>query len=705
MKLLRRRRSRSSYAFFVGGVFQARSTKIFTGTVVAFLLLFFVLPASLTGGIYSWLKDDIPSPDTILVQKPSLSTYIYDAEGSLIGSFAAERRQLVPLSAVSLPMRQAIVAVEDARFYQHWGVDPWGILRAAFRNIRKGEISEGASTITQQLVRQLVLTNERSLKRKLIEAISAIKLEMTLSKDEILERYLNQVYFGRGAYGVAAAARSYFDKEPSELTVPEAALLAGLVQAPGRFRPFEVPGPVVERRAHVLHRMAQEGYLTAKEAKELAESSLNLRSPEPAEVGGHFMEYVRRQLEEMFGVERLYRGGLRVHTTLILKYQKAAEEAARKGIQKLVSRRWRREAKNPTWRGPEAAVFAMEPKTGAVRAMVGGLDFQKSKFNRAIQALRQPGSAFKPIVYAAAIQAGYTPVDTILDAPLVLDGGEGKPDWKPRNYARDFRGRLSLADALAASRNTVSVRLVRSVGLERVIEFACLLGIQSPISPTMASALGSSVTTLQEIVAAYSVFANQGRYAGPFAIERVEDSEGTVLFQDESEPVEVIQPEVAFVVTHMMRGVVEHGTARAVRVLDRPIAGKTGTTNDFRDNWFVGFSPQLVAGVWVGFDLPRSLGYAETGGKNAVPIFVDFFAKAHEGKQVAEFPPPPGVEFVRIDPATGLLASRTSQKASFEVFIQGTAPTQFARSDKIRADDIFRVGERRLVSGSTFSAR
>ncbi|MEE9239887.1 MAG: penicillin-binding transpeptidase domain-containing protein, partial [bacterium] len=499
------------------------------------------------------------------------------------------------------------------------------------------------------------------------------------------------------------AARTYFDKEATGLTAAEAALLAGLVQAPGRYRPFEDPGPARERRAHVLRRMAAAGHISAEEGERFAESPLNLRSPEPIHVGGHFVEYVRRQLENMFGNDRLYRGGLRVYTSLSLKDQEAAEEAVSKGIQKLVRRRWRKEAKDPEWKGPEGALLAMDPRTGAIRAMVGGLDFQKSKFNRAIQAFRQPGSAFKPVVYAAAIKSGFTPVDAILDAPLVLDGGAGQPAWKPRNYARDFRGRLSLMDALAASRNTVSVRLVRSVGIKRVIDFARLLRIKSPISPTMASALGSSVTTLGEIVSAYSVFANLGLYSQPFAIRRVEDSQGEVLFEHEAELTEAIRPGIAYVVTHMLRGVVEWGTARGVRVLGRPIAGKTGTTNNFRDNWFIGYSPQLVAGVWVGFDLPRSLGYAETGGKNAVPIFVDFFRKALEGKPIADFSPPPGVEFVRIDPATGLLASRSSRKSKFEAFIRGTAPTQYTGSEKIRPDAIFRVGEQKSPSRSTLA--
>ncbi|MBT3820791.1 MAG: hypothetical protein HOG04_05280 [Nitrospinaceae bacterium] len=323
--------------------------------------------------------------------------------------------------------------------------------------------------------------------------------------------------------------------------------------------------------------------------------------------------------------------------------------------------------------------------------MVGGMNFQKSKFNRAVQALRQPGSAFKPIVYAAAINNGFTAVDAILDAPIVMKGGRGRPDWKPENYGRNFRGRLSLRDALAASRNTVSVRLVREVGMGRVIKFARSLGIRSPIAPTMSSALGASVTTLKEMVSAYTVFANNGMYNQSYAISRVEDSTGQVLARHKPHPIEAISPGVAYVTTQMLKGVVENGTGRKALALGRPIAGKTGTTNAFRDNWFIGFSPGLVAGVWVGFDLPRSLGFSETGGRNSAPIFVDFFREALKGSPIEDFMPPKGVEFVRIDKETGLRATRASQKTAFEVFLEGTAPTQFAGMRGGRADAIFRA--------------
>lgn len=373
MRFFRKKPRPSSYAFFVSNT--VTPARILSGVAVAFIVAFFVLPASITGGIYSWVKDDVPTSDAILIQKPSLATYVYDLNGALIGSFAAERRRLLRLSEMAPAMRHAIVAVEDERFYHHWGIDPWGILRAAFNNIWYGKVKQGASTLTQQLVRQLVLNSERTLKRKIIEAISAVRLELTLSKDEILERYLNLVYFGRGAYGVAAAARTYFDKEAIDLTPVESALLAGLVQAPGRYRPFEDPGPSLQRRAHVLRRMAASGYIKLEESEELSKSSLGLKSPAPIRMGGHFVEYVRRELEDKFGTERLYRGGLRVYTTLNLAYQAAAEKAVRKGVKTLIMRRWRLKSADPSWRGPESALLAIHPQTGAIRAMVGGLDF------------------------------------------------------------------------------------------------------------------------------------------------------------------------------------------------------------------------------------------------------------------------------------------------------------------------------------------
>ncbi|MBI3129636.1 MAG: PBP1A family penicillin-binding protein [Candidatus Tectomicrobia bacterium] len=682
-----KRRPSSAYAFFVGSTLRKKVSRVVRLAWTAFVL--FGLPLIGAFAVLVWVSDDIPRSAAILDHRPSLTTFVHDAGGRLVGSFAAEQRKLLPLAEISPAMRHAAVSVEDERFYRHWGVDPWGILRAAVNNLRSGGISEGASTITQQLVRLLTLQREKSLKRKVVEAIAAVRLEMSLTKDQILERYLNQVYFGQGAYGVAAAARTYFNKEASELTVPEAALLAGLIQAPGRFRPFDNPGPALERRAHVLWRMEVAGYLKPGEGGRLARSPLELRAPEPIRVGGHFLEHVRRQLEEMYGSETLYRGGLRVHTTLRLDAQEAAENAVREGVRKLVERRWPQRSKEPGWRSPEAALLALDVRSGAIRAMAGGTDFGQSKFNRTVQALRQPGSSFKPIVYAAAVDMGFTPVDSVLDAPIVMEGGGGGL-WKPENYSRNFSGRLSLREALAESRNTASIRLVGALGMGRLIRFARSLGIRSEISPTLSSALGASAVTLQEMVSAYSVFASGGIHRTPYAIERIEDGEGRVIYRHEDRPEPAIRPEVAYVLTHMLKTVVEAGTARGAAVLGRPLAGKTGTTNEFRDNWFIGFTPDLAAGVWVGFDLPQPLGPGETGGRNAVPIFVDFFRASGLEAPMRDFIPPPGVEFVRVDKETGLLATRATRKTGFEVFVRGTAPTQYADAGQRGTDAFFR---------------
>ncbi|MEK6711456.1 MAG: PBP1A family penicillin-binding protein [Nitrospinota bacterium] len=683
----RKRRPASPYAFFVGSTLRKKATRAIRLAWGAFVL--FGLPVLALLGVLAWVAGDVPSSGAILDHRPSLTTFVYDAEGRLIGGFAAEQRRLLTLPEVAPAMRQAAVAVEDERFYRHWGIDPWSILRAAYANLRSRGIAEGASTITQQLVRLLTQRRERSLRRKVIEAIAAVRLEMALTKDQILERYLNQVYFGRGAYGVAAAARTYFDKEASALTAPEAALLAGLIQAPGRFRPFDNPGPSLERRAHVLGRMEAAGYLKRGQADQLAQAPLELRAPEPVKVGGHFLEHVRRQLEEMYGSETLYRGGLRVHTTLRLDAQEAAEGAVRRGVGKLVARRWPEKSREPGWRAPEAALLALHPATGAIIAMAGGVDFGQSKFNRAVQALRQPGSSFKPIVYAAAVDMGFTPVDSVLDAPIVMEGGGGGA-WKPENYSRNFQGRLSLREALAESRNTASIRLMGALGMSRLIGFARSMGIRSEISPTLASALGSSALTLQELVGAYSVFASGGVYRTPYAIGRIEDGAGRVIYRHEDRPEPAIRPEVAYVITHMLKTVVESGTARGAAALNRPLAGKTGTTNEFRDNWFIGYTPDFVAGVWLGFDLPQPLGYGESGGRNAVPIFVDFFEAVGRDVPLRDFVPPPGVEFVRVDKETGLLATRATRRAGFDVFVRGTAPTQYADAGRREADAFFR---------------
>ncbi|MEE9274373.1 MAG: transglycosylase domain-containing protein, partial [bacterium] len=417
MGIFRKTPSPSSYFFFVGAAPPPAPKK--RRLLLPAIILLLALPLLTAGALYLWVRAEIPSTDAVLTRRPSLTTLVYGARGGLIGRFYAERRRLLPLKEVSLPMRRAIVAVEDERFYRHFGVDPVGVLRAALRNLRSWTASEGASTLTQQLVRLLVLGRERTFKRKVIEAFTALQIEATLGKEEILERYLNLVYFGRGAYGVAAAARTYFDKSASRLTVAEAAFLAGLVQAPGRFRPFTDPGPSLARRAHVLRRMEAAGGLAPGEARRLAKTPLRLRSPAPIRAGGHFLAHVRRRLEETYGSSRLYRGGLRVYTTLDLEAQRAAEAAVRRGVERLVRRRWPGRAREELWKGPEAALLALDARSGAVRAMVGGVDFQKSRFNRAVQALRQPGSAFKPIVYAAAVNMGFTPVDSLLDAPIV----------------------------------------------------------------------------------------------------------------------------------------------------------------------------------------------------------------------------------------------------------------------------------------------
>ncbi|GIX47699.1 MAG: penicillin-binding protein 1A [Candidatus Tectimicrobiota bacterium] len=752
--------------------------------------------------LYRELAADLPSVEELTRYQPSLVTTVYDRHGQPLADFFVEKRFLVPLEAIPQPLRQATVAVEDSRFYTHHGIDVLGILRALWTNLRAGEVREGASTITQQLARTLFLTRERTLKRKLREVILALRIERRFSKDQILEMYLNQIFYGHNAYGVEAAAQTYFGKSVSELTLSEAALIAGLPRAPNRYSPLVNPELSRKRRDHVLRRMVEEGYITAAQAQAAQQAPLVLRpKPEPARQAPYFVEYVRQYLEEHYGATALYRGGFAVHTTLDLRLQQAAERALREGLRAIDKRRgyrgplkrlvltgeaavdaariqavtmpdgdptvrvgevlpgvvlevhpdevvvavkagrgllpaegfaWVREAnlqQDYAWRRPlraeeifqrgdviavrvlavdpagkahrlfleqepavEGALVAMEVGTGEVLAMVGGYDFARSQFNRAVQAQRQPGSAFKPIVYAAALEAGMTPASIVIDAPVVKPGAEPDTYWKPENYSEKFYGPTTLRTALAHSRNLVTVRVADKIGVPAVLAYARRLGITSPLAPYLSLALGASDVTLLELAAAYGVFANAGMYVPPLFITRIVDRHGKVLEEHLPQARRAMSPELAYVMTSLLQGVIEHGTGRRVRALGRPAAGKTGTTNEFRDAWFIGYTPELLAGVWVGMDDRTTLGYRETGGRVASPIWLDFMREAVKEQPITDFPAPPGVRFVRIEAQSGRLATAATQEPTlFEAFVDGTQPTPAATPPPDLRRDIHRL--------------
>jgi penicillin-binding protein 1A len=616
---------------------------------------------------FTILPKSLPSVAALESFEPLQGTKVYDDNDELITELHVERRIFVPLAQVPQSLRDAVIATEDRRFYYHWGIDPIGIVRAIFQNYRRGRIVEGGSTITQQLTKVLFLTPDKSLERKLKEAVLAIELERRYSKDRILEMYLNQVYFGQGAYGVEAAARTYFGKSVSELTVREAALLAGLPRAPSSYAPFEHPEAAKRRRELVLRRLVEYGTLRDADAKRLAKTDLGLIPPEKRRTTGqYFLEYVQQTLEAKYGADMVFKGGLKVYTTLNPSMQLTAELALRDGLRALEGR-----TKGRPGEHPEGAIVTVEPQTGFVRAMVGGYDFFRSEFNRAVQAKRQPGSAFKPFVYIAALESGLTPATQVDDSPVSYAVGPNGNAWKPENYDRKFRGPTTLQQAIEESVNIVTVKLQERIGINRTVQVARRFGIASPLTQNLSLALGTSDLTLLELTSAYGALAHQGLWVRPTTIRYVTDAQGKLLEEDVPQGKEAVSPETAYVITHMLRGVVERGTGQGARLLGRPVAAKTGTTNDYSNAWFIGYTPRLATGVWVGYDLPRSLGRDETGSRVAVPIWTAYMGKILAGSPKEDFPVPERVAIVLVDMDPSNECVRVVPMA----FVRGTEPT------------------------------
>jgi penicillin-binding protein 1A len=628
------------------------------GLAATALWAFMILPRSL------------PPVSALENFQPVQGTRIYDDNDDLITELHAERRIFVPIAQVPHTLREAIIATEDHRFYSHWGVDPIGIARATVQNYRRGRIVEGGSTITQQLTKVLFLTPDKSLERKLKEAVLALELERRYSKDRILEMYLNQVYFGHGAFGVEAAARTYFGKSVSELDVREAALLGGLPRAPTSYSPFEHPEAAKQRRETVLRRMAEYGTITEAEAQKLARTDLGLIPPERRRTTAqYFLEYVQSVLETRYGADMVFKGGLNVYTTLNPWMQLAAEQAVRDGLNSLETRTSRGKPSEH----PEGALITIEPQTGYVKAMVGGYDFLRSEFNRAVQARRQPGSAFKPFVYIAALEAGFTPASIIEDSPVTYPVGRNSATaWKPENYDRQFRGPTTLQQAVEDSINVVTIKLQERLGIHRTIQVARRFGITSPLTADLSLALGTSDLSLLELTSAYGVLANRGLWLPPTTIRYVTDAQGGLLEEHVPEGKEAVSPELAYVITHMLKGVVDRGTGQGARVLNRPIAAKTGTTNDYSNAWFIGFTPHLATGVWVGYDRPRSLGRDETGSRVAVPIWTAYMQKVIGKDPKEDFPVPEHVAMAPVD----LDPSNECVRVVTMAFVKGTEPEQ-----------------------------
>jgi penicillin-binding protein 1A len=727
-----------------------------------------ILPAALGGlALGHGLKLDLPDVEALDRYTPPLNTRVLARDGATIGSFGEQRRTLLAQKDIPKVFLQALVAVEDAHFYEHGGLDFKGIARAAWHDVTTLSFQQGASTLTQQLSRNLFLKPDKTPRRKVQEMLLAMEIEQRYSKDEILRMYCNQVYMGHGHYGLEAAAQFYFGKHAGELDLAESALLAGLIQRPEGLSPFKSPEASLRRRAHVLGRMVAEGVITPEQAEAAKREPLVLSPRHDArDLAPYFVEEVRRTLQTKYGDEGIYQGGLEVRTGIDVDMQRIANRAVEQGLRQLDKRQgWRgRIDKIPAGKQPEDwasaswregvveggtydgvvletgsrrariragsvvgtlnadgmawtkrsdpaaivkrgdivrvrvvsakiagnAVFALEqdprvegalvaidPQTGAVRALVGGFDFRRSEFDRAIQARRQAGSSFKPFVYAAALQQGMTASDRVLDAPTVFVEPGTFSLYQPENYGTKYYGLLTLREALEKSANISAVKVLDRAGFRSVISLSRELGLTTELQPFPSMALGAFEVSLFEMTSAYGAFANQGVRVPPYLVEAVRSREGAVLEESKPSAREVLSPQIAALMNSLLEGVITDGTGAAAASLGRPLAGKTGTTDDFTDAWFIGYTPDLVVGVWVGFDTKKTLGSRETGAQAALPIWQAFMEGALRDVPPVPFPDVPGVVRQTVDRATGLRAVETAGCVELiqEQFLEGTEPT------------------------------
>jgi penicillin-binding protein 1A len=659
---------------------------------LAVLLGFCLLGIFVAG--FRWVDRHLPSPYRLRDIQPPQKTIVLDIHEEVVHEFFRENRDVVPLAAIPKPLVQAILATEDRKFYEHWGVDVFGVLRAITKNVRLRRLDEGGSTITQQLAKNLFLTHDRTWRRKLQELVLALRIERIYSKDEILELYLNQVYFGDGAYGVQAAARTFFGKDVNALGLAESALLAGLPGNPRDFNPRIHPEAAHRRRQVVLNAMLDTGAIDKEQARAVEAEPLAVTEMRDASaVGPYFVEVIRQYLTDRYGSKELYEGGLRVYTTLDLELQRAAEAAVERRLLELekqvrtVETRARYEARvaaaesagaaPPPPRYLQGALICLEARTGYVNALVGGRSFRESPFNRATQAQRQPGSAFKPFIYTAAIDNGFRASDLILDTPVVFQGASRGQEWRPQNYSGTFSGPMTLRYALKKSVNIPAIKLMKQVGISTVASYARRLGITSPIHNVLSTALGTSEVSLIELTAAYTAFANQGVHSEPVFVLRVEDRSGQVLETNAGRSEEVLSAETSAIVTDMLADVLDSGTAAGARGLGfgRPAAGKTGTTDNYNNGWFIGFTPEVVCGVWVGYDSNVTMGDRMEGARIALPIWTDFMIAATGDRPALAFPVPSTLVSVRVCNESGMPAIEGACPETYlELFKAGTAP-------------------------------
>lgn len=821
----------------------------FLGYLVSIGAVALVLAAGGAWVGYTYYASDLPDYTGLKNYVPPVMSRVHASDGSLLAEYATERRLFLPSAAIPALVKEAFISAEDKNFYQHNGVDPEGMLRAFVRAITdrasgSSRRAQGASTITQQVAKNMVLNNEYSIDRKIKEAILALRIEKALTKDQILELYLNQIYLGIGAHGVAAAALLYFDKSVHELTIAEAAYLAALPKGPSNYHPIRQHDRAVGRRNDIIGLMAQNGYITKEQAEAAKKEPLVWvqRQTGPHIFGAdYFAEEVRRELIEKYGESGLYQGGLSVRTSLDPRMQLIARKSLMNGLINYdVTQGWRGPLTHidvlgvdwgpkladfktltdvPEWRaavvlsvndleaqiglqpakdpitgeipvtrergilsldgvkwarwaeGPKrgmavksvaqivqpgdviyvektgqgagdrsmyklrqvpqvsGALVAMDPHTGRVMAVTGGFSYSESEFDRATQAYRQPGSSFKPFVYSAALDNGYTPSSIVVDGPIEIDPGGGQPIWRPENYERNFLGPTTLRIGVEHSRNTMTVRLAKDIGMPLVVEYAKRFGIYDDLKPYLPMALGAGETTVLRLTAAYATIANGGKRVNATFIDRIQDRWGKTIYkhdqrvceacdatewarQDEPKLVDnaeqVLDPMTAYQITSIMEGVVQRGTATVLSDLGRPVAGKTGTSNESKDVWFIGFTPDLVCGVFVGYDKPRPLGSGETGGKVSAPIAREFFAEALKGTPPVQFRPPPGIKLIAVSHKTGVRAQPGDTDVIMEAFKPGTAPpdsynvVDYDQGDFANARKVTPQQERELQPGGLY---
>jgi len=664
-----------------------------------------------------YLAQDLPSLEQLENYEPDLATKVYSADGKLIKELFTERRFFTPLSQIPDTMINAVLATEDHRFFQHWGIVPIRLVKVIFTDLLTMSKQQGASTLTQQLARRLYLTPQKTITRKIKEIITAIQIERTYTKPEILQMYMNHMSFGHGTYGVESAARRFFHKSVQKLTLPECALLTGMLQRPASLNPYRYPERALRRRNLVLSRMLAHGYITREEYEKAVSSDLGVvkTQEDKDEFAAYFTEYVRRNLQKKYGWD-LYKGGLKVYTTLDTRVQACAERAVAEYLPKLqqvVSRHMRKKnefarlvppsllkdqtlddlMKNKAFvdslinakAAVQVALVAIDPRNGHILAMIGGRSFKESQFNRAVQAIRQPGSVFKPFVYTAAVDNGYMPSYEKLNQPIVVHMPDGSR-WTPRNYDGSIGGKTTLREALRRSLNLVTARLVQEdVPPEQVIKYARAFGITTHLDPVDAIALGSSGVIPLEVISAFGVFANHGVLVKPTSVLRIEDKYGNILEKATPQSRGVISEETAYIMANMLQTVASRGTgaaSRSVYKFYRPAGGKTGTTNDFTDAWYVTFTPQMVAGVWVGLDDPSmSLGNRQSGAKAALPICATFMRTAHDTLQlpVEDFVKPDGVVELEICRESQQLATDACPEVLKEIFNVRYQPTEYCQ--------------------------